>query len=203
MQKYLDFHFNNEKKALVHYKENILVSESFYSILSVFEVALRNCLHYELSRHYATPDWYLHVVSTPGMKQINKDVNIAQVHINKRNETVTASKVVAELTLGFWVMLLNAEYEMILWKSLRKAFPCLPKKERQRHKVSVALNNIRNFRNRVYHNEPVAWSFDALESIHEEIIEVLGWLNAELPEYARSISRFHAVLDQTKIELGL
>jgi len=96
---------------------------------------------------------------------------------------------------------LNSEYEKILWKSIRLAFPYLPKPERKRHNVSVPLNNIRNFRNRVYHNEPISWSFDKLEEIHTEILMVLGWLNSQLPDYAKGITRFKEVLNQVKNDL--
>ena len=201
MQRYLQFHSSNEQRALIHYQANILLSETFYPLLSIFEVALRNSLNRELTKHFGTTEWYLKMGSVPGLKDLNREITIAKKHISKRGETITGSKVVAELTLGFWVRLLNAEYERILWKSLRMAFPFLIKKERQRHKVSVPLNKIRNFRNRVYHNEPIAWKFQALESIHLELMEVMGWINNELPQYAQGISRFNNVLASIRIQL--
>lgn len=202
MQKYLHLHSGNESKAIIHYRSNILISESFYPLLSVFEVALRNSLNQELSRHFATGEWYAHFAVTPGLSDINREISTAIRHITNREETITGPKVVAELTLGFWVRLLNVEYEQILWKSLRRAFPFMPKNIRQRHKVSVPLNKIRYFRNRVYHNEPISWNFPFLETIHQEIIEVSGWLNNELPAYTKGISRFNSVLEQTKSELA-
>ncbi len=42
--------------------------------------------------------------------------------LSRELEVITPSKIVAELTLGFWVSLLNAEYERILWKDLRRPF---------------------------------------------------------------------------------
>jgi hypothetical protein len=202
IQKYLNFHSGIESKAIIHYRANILLSESFYPLLSVFEVALRNSLNRELSRHFATSDWYAHFATTPGLSDINREITTAIRHITKREETITGTKVVAELTLGFWVRLLNAEYELILWKSLRIAFPFMPKRIRQRHAVSVPLNKIRYFRNRVYHNEPVSWNFTTLETIHNDIMEVLGWLNNELPSYGRSVSRFNEVLKQAKLDIA-
>ena len=77
----------------------------------------------------------------------------------------------------------------------------MAKIDRKRHKVSGPINNIRNFRNRVYHNEPIAWKLEAIELVYQDLIRVLGWLNKELPDYALSISRFNEVLDQAKIDL--
>jgi hypothetical protein len=201
LQKYVDFYAGDEEKALLLYQCNINLSESFYPLLSIFEVALRNSMNRELTKSYGTPDWYSHLSSTPGLKDLNREITLAIRHINKRGETVTGSKVVAELTLGFWVRLFNAEYERILWKDLRKSFPFMPKKERQRHKVSVPLNKIRNFRNRVYHNEPISWSLIALENIYDETVQVLKWLNEQLPEYANKTCRFQEVMQQARTKL--
>jgi hypothetical protein len=201
MQKYLDRHPSDQNKALIHYQANIRLSESFYPLLSVFEVSLRNSLNRELTKLFGTPDWYLNIAARPDLRELRKEINTAQSHITRREEIITGPKVVAELTLGFWIRILNVEYERILWKSLRKAFPFLPKVDRQRHTVSVPLNNIRNFRNRVYHNEPIAWNFNALEAVHTDLISVLGWLNNELPNYAHSVSRFNSVLAEAKADL--
>jgi hypothetical protein len=109
--------------------------------------------------------------------------------------------VVAELTFGFWVRLFNTEFELILWKDLRRAFPFMPKYLRKRKHISAPLNNFRNFRNRVFHNEPICWNFDKLQQIHDEIVEVLGWINKDLPLWIASFDRFDQVLQQVKIKL--
>ena len=201
MEKYFNVHLNDDVKAIKHYHANVALSEAFYPILSIFEVALRNSINRELIKLFNTQDWYLNIQTTPGLKDLNKSITIAKTQINKRGEIITGSKVVAELTLGFWVRLFNAEYELILWKDIRRAFPYMPKNERKRNNLSAPLNKIRNFRNRVYHNEPIAWNLNALESIHLEIITVLGWLNNELPNFANEISRFQEVLLRTKYGL--
>ena len=180
MKKYFNRYPKNEGKAINHYHLNIELSESFYSCLSVFEVALRNSLNRELTEKFGL-NWYLKFKSIPGLKNLGGNINTAQRRIINRNESITAGKVVAELTLGFWVSLLNAEYELVLWKPLRKAFPFLEKRHRQRNNVSAPINKIRNFRNRVFHHEPISWNLNKLEEIHAMILEVMEWLNKDLP----------------------
>lgn len=200
LQPYLAFYKGDQKKATLHYQANLKISESFYTVLSLFEVALRNSLNRELSKLFGTHDWYLHLHQ---LNALDRTINRAKNQILKRDEVVSSAKVIAELTPGFWISLFNAEYERTLWKDLRRAFPFLEKRERQRHRVSVPLNRIRNFRNRVYHNEPIAWNMQSLELIHNEIMEVLGWINRQLPEYAQSLSRFPTVLQTIKEELEI
>ena len=46
MEKYFNRYPNDDQKAISHYKSNIELSESFYSVLSMFEVSLRNSLNH-------------------------------------------------------------------------------------------------------------------------------------------------------------
>lgn len=194
MDKYFNRYPNNEEKAILHYKTNIELSEAFYAVLSMYEVAFRNSLNRELTEYFGTVDWYLKIASIPGLKNLNGSIQTAQKHIANRNETITANKVIAELTMGFWVRLFNAEYELTLWKPLRKAFPYLEKSQRQRNNVSAPINKIRDFRNRVFHHEPISWNLERLAETHERIIKVMGWLNEDLPEVANEIDRVPQII---------
>lgn len=198
MEKYFNRYPTDDQKAIAHYQSNIELSESFYSILSMYEVALRNSLNRELTEYFGTNDWYLRVESVPGLRNLRSSINTAKRHIANRNETITANKVIAELTLGFWVRLFNAEYELILWKPLRKAFPYLEKRQRQRNNVSAPINKIRDFRNRVFHHEPISWNLDRLEETHARIFTVMGWINKDLPEIAQKIDRVPEVIHTVK-----
>ena len=104
--------------------------------------------------------------------------------------------------MGFWVGIFNAEYELILWKPLRKAFPYLEKIQRQRNNVSATINKIRDFRNRVFHHEPISWNLVRLAETHERIIKIMGWLNEDLPMIAKEIDRVPQVINNAR-QLGI
>lgn len=197
MERYFKAH-QNEQQAILHYQCNIELSESFYISLSVFEVALRNALSRELQTMTGREDWYAIFPTTPGLVGLNKYITQAQKQIAGRNESIIASKVIAELTLGFWVSLLNSEYERILWKDLRRAFPYLPKHLRQRRNVSAPLNTLRTFRNRIFHNESICWNINRVEEIHDEIIQVMGWISRDIPLWIESFDRFASVAERIK-----
>lgn len=197
MDKYFTKYLDNEQYAIAHYHLNIELSEGFYQCLSMFEIAFRNSLNRELTESFGA-NWFLKFESISGLRNLKNNINTAKKQIVKRNETITANKIVAELTLGFWVRLLNAEYERILWKPLRKAFPYLEKRRRQRNKVSAPINKIRNFRNRVFHHEPISWNLDKLKEIHNVILEVMHWLNADLPAILNNYDRIPELLKKAK-----
>jgi hypothetical protein len=201
MSKYFAAHPKDDAKAIHLYNCNIEISESFYPLLSMLEVSLRNSVNRELKTKFGTEDWYSHFPNTPGLVKLMKYITQAQNHITGRHELVTSSKVVAELTLGFWVQLFNSEFELILWKDLRRSFPYLEKANRKRHKVSAPLNNFRNFRNRIFHNEPICWNMTHLQNIHQELYTLMGWLNKDLPSWAQQLDRFPVTLASTKAKL--
>lgn len=198
MKKYIDFHGGNREMAVIHYKLNIEISESLYPCISVLEVALRNSINRELSKKFNTNEWYMHLHNEPGLYDLHKDINEAVSKILKRKEILTHDKIVAELTLGFWVRLFNAEYSFMLWKDLRRAFPYIPKKDKIRKNISAPLNRFRHLRNRIFHNEPISWNVSALRANHNEIINLLSWLNSDLKSFINELDRFSTVI--TKAE---
>lgn len=193
MERYFSLYPNDEAKAIRHYQCNLQLSEAFYVSLSVFEVTLRNALCRELQTMTGREDWYAIFPTTAGLIGLNRYITQAMKQITGRHETITPSKVIAELTLGFWVSLLNSEYERILWKDLRRAFPFMPKSERQRKNISAPLNRFRSFRNRVFHHESICWNLRHVEKIHEEMVKVMGWMNCDVPVWLQQVDRFNAV----------
>lgn len=198
MERYFNLYPHDEKRAILHYQCNIQLAEVFYVSLSVLEVTLRNALSRELETMTGRKDWYVIFPTIPGLISLNRYITQASKQISGRHESITPSKVIAELTLGFWVSLLNSEYERLLWKDLRRAFPYMLKKERQRKNVSAPLNTFRIFRNRVFHNESICWNLHRVEEIHREMEIVMGWMNKDVPTWLQSIDRFESVCCQIR-----
>lgn len=201
MQKYFILRPGEDAKSIAHYQCNIQMSEAFYPAISTLEVALRNSVNRALTRKYGGPDWYVHFPAAAPLAKLVNDINTAKAQISHRREPLTPPKIIAELTLGFWVRLFNTEYERILWKDLRLAFPHLPKPIRQRHTVSAPLNNFRHFRNRIFHHEPICWNLLRLKTMHDEMITVMGWINRDLPSWVGPIDRFDTVLQDVQRRL--
>lgn len=201
MERYFHLH-RNEERAIEHYRCNLELAEAFYTSLSVFEVALRNALSRELGTMTGREDWYAVFPTTPGLVSLNRYITQANKQIAGRRETATPSKIIAELTLGFWVSLFNSEYERLLWKHLRRAFPYMPKQDRKRRNISAPLNTFRAFRNRVFHNESICWNLTRVAEIHEEMIQVMGWINKDLPTWIEPFERFAEVEQSIRERMG-
>jgi hypothetical protein len=109
--------------------------------------------------------------------------------------------ITAELTLGFWTSLLNRNYERILWKDLRRAFAFMPKKLRQRKVIAAYLNRFRHLRNRIDHNEPICWNVKRAEELHEDLLQVMAWINKGIPSWESKLDNFDNVCSEIKKEL--
>jgi hypothetical protein len=202
MQRYFCAHENDPDKAILHYQCNIELAEAFCSSIAVFEVALRNAINRELIALSGRDDWYVSLFTQPGMSELHKYITQANKQIANRKEISSPDKIVAELTLGFWVSLLNSRYEKLLWKDLRRAFPYMPKSVRQRKNVSAPLNSLRTFRNRVFHHEPICWNMSVIRKIHDEMTTVMMWINKDLPAWIALFDRFDAVADSIEKRMG-
>lgn len=58
LEPYLNCHNSDIDKAILHYKNNILISESFYPLLSILEIGLRNSIDYQLTKLYRDRKWF-------------------------------------------------------------------------------------------------------------------------------------------------
>jgi hypothetical protein len=198
MRPYFDRYSGDEKKAIQHYEQNIRLAESLLPSLSVFEVTLRNAIIRELERMTGSKEWYLYFQTHPVLRALYVYITVAIKHISNRGEIVTADKINGELTMGFWVTLFNAEYEMYLWKDLRRAFPNLPKSQRQRKTISAPLNTIRSLRNRAFHHEAISWNLTRLSYLHDMIIEIICWMNPTLPIWLPRVDQYDQVVQTVK-----
>lgn len=183
-------------EAAALYAGNIQLSESLYPALTVAEVSLRNAVHRQLTRFCSNEQWYRFLGQHKGLTDLQLALDKAQLQIEGRKETITADKVVAELTFGFWTTLFNHAYEDVLWKQLRFTFPHLPKADRQRSTVSVVINAVRNLRNRVYHNEPICWRLANLSQQHSQTLQLIQWIEPQLVDWLQPFDRFAAILQQ-------
>lgn len=179
---------------LEEYKQNLYFSEQYYLLLSVFEISLRNSIDFRLCSEYGN-NW-LNDNTLPFMQdRRQKQVKKVEEKIRKRGENVTHNKVVAELSFGFWTSLFNDDCSNIMRISdIKKIFPNLPPKKQSninRKIISKKLNDIRLFRNRVFHYEKVI-NKPEYNNIREEILKLLCYFDEEIYDFAKNMMQKNA-----------
>lgn len=179
----------DEGRAARAYVNNMLLAEAMMPMLNVLEIALKNGIHRRLHIVYGRPDWWEAWNGNPVFQSQSREIAGAKDKLQRRAEAATPDKIIAELAFGFWSSLFNVRFQTVLWKDLRLVFPRCPKPQRQRHTISSALNQVRELRNRVFHHEQLLWLNPALIDLHSKGLEVVGWLDPQLPQWLQQYDR--------------
>ena len=181
----------DDASTLARYLLNMALCESLYSPLQFAEISLRNAMHASLTSRAGTDTWYDTIPLPPWQ---NEQVIAATDHLTKAGKPVSPGRVVAELTFGFWVGFFTRPHitSGLAYYVAKTAFGNAPKSERDVAKLRARWQKVRDLRNRVFHHERVLHWQD-LETQHDRMLQLIGWMNPELEQLARMLDRFTQV----------
>ena len=201
-QPYLAYHKNDQKKAIQHYKSNILISEAFYPLLSILEIGLRNSIDFQLTKRFDDENWFENreFIKIASRFQIDR-ISDARSNILSEKKEITSGRIISELSFGFWTSLFDTKFEMSLWKTLRLAFPNCPKEIRKRRAMSSKFNSVRKLRNRIFHHEAITWNLDVIQQYEKEILEALNWLNKDLLIWLGRLNHIEKVIEENRSKI--
>ena len=210
LERFLIASHGSKEKAIELYKANILLSEAYYPILSLFESFLRNFINRVLINHFHDADWILTqklgFMNDPYLKKssffLKESVTSAESKLARKGVTITSGRIIAEQSLGFWTSFFDPHHYKLLSGSVIHCFPLTPK-EINRKSISIILKDIRDFRNRVYHNEPICFNSSTVnlrnaEIIHQSIYNLLSWMDGELPGYVNYFDKVLKRIESAK-----
>jgi len=193
----------DDLSMIVTYLWNIELCEALYPSLCALELTLRNSIDHVLSTHYRRPNWY----DLPNVLQRDeiRARDQTKSKIDSTRKPVIPGRVVAGLNFGFWTAILSSLYGNSpkgpqLWTSpvsplLAQAFPGAPATHQQfRGKLHLRFDELRRFRNRVFHYEAV-FDDSLLLQRHARIIECIGWISPSIQTTTLGLDRFIQVHD--------
>ncbi len=188
---------NSKPKAEKLYEINLRVAQASYPILSLFETFLRNSINHHISHYFSDTDWIInqkngfidHPSLTASKFYMKKCVQSAENTIVRKGSGITVGKVIAEQSFGFWTSLFDPHHYRLIGGSIIHCFTNKPSSI-NRSSIAVKLNGIREFRNRVYHNEPICFNgnsidFTSVQNILQDIYEILEWMDSDLKSYVK------------------
>jgi hypothetical protein len=211
LQKYEAVCNANQKRSLKLYQANLRLSQAFYPILSIWEIVLRNAINERLITHFNDPDWLRTQVngfmSDPALTYYDKHKKKHVQNTYLKNCTIDAkkkvghnanpNKIVADLRLGFWVALFDKVTFKVLKGCPLQIFAQLPTGV-NRSNVFAKISHIRDFRNRIYHNEPVIFAKDSsgypvfdistCQTVYKDIKDIFQWLNLDFNLWYKRIN---------------
>jgi len=221
LQNYEFVCLGDTKKALKLYQTNLRLSQAFYPLLSLFEVILRNALNEELTIYFTDTDWLTNQQTgfmshtsltyrdrrTGTIKHNHFLKNSVAKSISDIGAVVTQGKIIADLKFGFWTALFDLTHYRILAGRPIQIFVNLPSGT-NRNIVHQKLVRVRDFRNRVYHNEPIVFGKDTTgilnfsllqaEQIYSDIKEFFQWLDIDFDSWTSRINNINFEVSRAK-----
>ena len=185
---------HTEIETVADYVLNAKISQNFYFLLQNLEVSLRNAIYDSFKKHYPNSDFfYLFENNSFNRYKSKKEKHSRECwkmlcgvkYKLKHMQTLSDGKIIAELNFGFWTELLisrDNKYTDMWRRIFLDVFPNYKiKSSIDKDKISIALkiDDIRNFRNRIFHYEPIYNQSDLIKK-HIDIFDILTWLNEDM-----------------------
>ena len=156
---------NDTRKTMTLYRRNLNLSQEVFTLLSCFEVAIRNSIDNILVRQLGN-DWLRNAVLPGGIFDIPNCRDSAKIirkayHRLQQNNNYTHTKLLSEMEFGVWkYMYANPQYRAV-GRCLLAVFPNKPRStaSHQYNNTFIfnELNGINILRNRIAHHEPICF----------------------------------------------
>ena len=210
------FNGASEEECLGIYLWNKQHAGAFLPALQIIEVSLRNAICAAKRRHeeklieqrapaadwpalkrIIDDQWFVTVMTERNNHDSWRAVEAAKSQLRKDGKPLTTENLIAKLTFGFWVSMVNRDCSdgrasyLHLWPHLiPEVFPnALDKKQGTPlsvNRISSDLRDINTLRNRLSHNEPL-WRSDKTYCVEQAInkvvrdyhkcLDVIRWIN--------------------------
>ena len=202
LQRYLVACGGDKRKALTLYRYNLLVSESLFSIVSCFEVALRNAIDNHLKANHGA-DWLRDSVMVGGIFDLPVLKKTSDIIVNAykrvmRDGGYTHSKLLAEMEFGIWKYMFSPVQYRQTGMNLLSIFPNKPRSTRlvqyNQKTIFNELDKVNSLRNRIAHHEPIcftkgttAFGTSYIEATYNKILTLFDWLDIDVKSYLYGI----------------
>ncbi len=130
---------------------NVELSETFYPIISYFEIVLRNKINTIFTNYYGK-NWILQ--GTLEFNQAHKvDIDKAKKQLTSAGKKIEHDYLISELNFGFWTRFFTKEYNAKIWDKHENLLQEIFNKTKRNNlsEKRATLNKIRDYRNRIFH----------------------------------------------------
>lgn len=162
MNRYLQACDGNTRKAMTLYRKNLQLTQELFTVISCFEIALRNAIDKRIVVSLGN-DWLQNAVTQDGIFDTAK-CRITKVNITdalRKLNHYSHYKLVAELGFGFWRFMFAQNQFNATSRVLLHIFPLKPKStpEIQYNNTFIfnQLAQLNDIRNRMAHHEPICF----------------------------------------------
>lgn len=189
---YLNAAGHDAERAVRLYLWNAQVGEAFHIPIQSVEVGFRNRVSDGLAAHFGANWWQDARFLALAERKRHDDIDLVKRRLISKGKAVETGQIIAGLSFGFWVAMLDGRYHPGLWsRRLVEAFPHMPRSINRRV-VHREVREIAEFRNRIWHHEPI-FRRD-LSSDYSRCMTVMEWLCPVKAAWIKPHCRFPQML---------
>lgn len=208
MEKYAHAYNGDTRKAMTLYRYNLKLSQEMFTLISCFEVALRNKIDHQMTIQFGD-EWLHKFVMPKGVfysdKRVDKTKKIITNAYNElqNNGTYSHSKLLASMEFGVWKYLYSNAHYRLTGRVLLKVFPNKPRssatEQYDNNYIFHELNYINNIRNRIAHHEPICFGknggIDTTYALthYARMLTLFKWMNIDAPSLLYGIDHIGRV----------
>lgn len=192
MQRYVLACGNDTRRAMTLYRYNLKLSQEMFTLISCFEVSLRNKINKEMVANFGN-DWLRDFILPGGRFDSDPRVDGTRKIIKKayegliRSHNYSHTKLLAEMEFGVWKFMFNNVQYRIANRCLLNIFPNKPTSTAQHQYDNTFVFNdlkvINTIRNRIAHHEaicfgnPVCIDTQGVLDCYARIMRLFHWMN--------------------------
>ena len=204
MSRYLRGCNRDTRKAMRLYRENLRLSQQMFTIVSCFEISLRNAIDKELTKKFGD-EWLRDFVLSGGIfdnSKFDRTNKIILKAYKGLSSNYTHFKLIAEMEFGIWkYMFSNPQYKAT-GRCLLNIFPNKPKSTPSDHYdnsfIFNELDKINKLRNRIAHHEPICFqrSTDIVDLTYvtqqyTRIKTLFSWMDIDFKALVYGLDQFN------------
>lgn len=194
MSRYVTACNGDTRKAMTLYRYNLQVSQEMFTIVSCFEVTLRNRIDRHMQSQFGA-DWLKESVVNNGIFTLpilskTRDIIFYAYRKLNRDNLYTHPKLLAEMEFGIWKYMFSPIQYAQAGRNLLQMFPNKPRSSaRQQYNqryVFNELDKINSLRNRIAHHEPICFSAQTAQidtayiiTIYSKICNMFAWMGVD------------------------
>lgn len=165
MSRYVQSCGGDTRKAMTLYRYNLQLSQELFTIISCFEIALRNAINKELTNRLGS-EWLKDSILPGGIFSIRNTHKTCEIITKSyqrllHEQSYTHTKLIAEMEFGVWKYMFSPVQFNQTGRVLLHVFP---NKERSTAETQYnhsyffnELDKVNTMRNRIAHHEPVCF----------------------------------------------
>jgi hypothetical protein len=193
-QTYLVAAGHDQVRAFKLYLWNAQLGEAFHVPIQAVEVGLRNCVNVGLTQQFGNEWWKNKTLEDILDAERKADLSVVSHRIRNRNLRLCTAQIVAGMSFGFWVGMLDGRYNKHIWsRHLRVAFPHFPD-GRGRKSLFKTAGEIASLRNRISHHEPLISRDSSFD--FNNVMTFMEWICPHTTAWIRPHCRVPLVLRQ-------